>query len=83
MLSLYAKRILNESLINDVGYGDITTELIIPENHRSKGEIVVKEPTVICGINFISDFLREYSIRCDLLVREGEFIEKDCKVQNK
>ena len=47
MLSLYAKKILNESLINDVGYGDITTELIIPENHNSKGEVVVKEDAVL------------------------------------
>jgi len=80
MLSLYAKKILNESLINDIGYGDITTESIIPESHKSKGVIVVKEDAVICGINFISDFLRDYNLKCNLLVREGEFIEKDSKV---
>jgi len=80
MLSLYAKKILNESLINDVGYGDITTELIVPEDHKSKGVIVVKEDTVICGINFILDFLRDYNLRCDPLVREGDFIEGGSKV---
>ncbi|AXI25651.1 nicotinate-nucleotide diphosphorylase (carboxylating) [Methanofervidicoccus sp. A16] len=80
MLSLYAKKVLNESLINDVGYGDITTELIIPEDHKSRGEIVIKEDAVICGINFILDFLRDYNLKCDLLVREGKFVEKDSKV---
>ena len=80
MLSLYAKKILNESLINDVGYGDITTELIVPEDHKSKGVIVVKEDTVICGINFILDFLKDYNLRCDPLVREGDFIEEGSKV---
>ena len=80
MLSLYAKKILNESLINDVGYGDITTELIIPENHNSKGEVVVKEDAVVCGVKFILDFLRDYNLKCDLLVGDGEFVEKDSKV---
>lgn len=80
MLSLYAKKVLNESLINDVGYGDITTELIIPENHNSKGEIVIKEDAVICGLNFILDFLKDYHLKCNLRVKEGEFIERDSKV---
>ncbi|HID47231.1 MAG TPA: carboxylating nicotinate-nucleotide diphosphorylase [Methanococcaceae archaeon] len=80
MLSLYAKKILNESLMNDVGYGDITTELIIPEEHRSKGEVVVKEDAVICGVNFVSDFLRDHNLRCDLAVREGEWTERDRRV---
>ncbi|HIQ31878.1 MAG TPA: carboxylating nicotinate-nucleotide diphosphorylase [Methanothermococcus okinawensis] len=80
MLSLYAKKVLNESLVKDVGYGDITTELIIPEHHRSRGEIVVKEDAVVCGVNFILDFLRDYNLRCNLLVDEGEFLEGDNRI---
>ncbi|MBW9222232.1 carboxylating nicotinate-nucleotide diphosphorylase [Methanothermococcus sp. SCGC AD-155-C09] len=80
MLSIYAKKILNNSLIEDVGFGDITSDYIIPKNHNSKGEIIVKEKSIICGINFIADFLKEHNLKYSILIDEGKLANENSKI---
>ena len=80
MINQYAKKILKESLIYDVGFGDLTTELIIPDNHKSKGIIKVKENSVVCGLNFIVDFLKDYDLQTNPLVNEGDYVEANTNI---
>ncbi len=72
MLKDYALKILKKSLEYDVGFGDITTNSIIPEGIKAKGVIKAKEKCVICGIDFIVAFFEEYGIKCKKLFNDGE-----------
>jgi len=42
--------IIRHALIEDIGKGDITTQLTIPKDKLIKAEVLVKEDCVICGI---------------------------------
>ncbi|MBI5560449.1 MAG: carboxylating nicotinate-nucleotide diphosphorylase [Deltaproteobacteria bacterium] len=46
----YAGRIINASLAEDIGTGDITTEAVVPKNLKGHGRIIAKEAFVLCGI---------------------------------
>lgn len=72
MLKDYALKILKKSLEYDVGFGDITTNSIIPEGIRAKGVIKAKEKCVVCGIDFIVAFFEEYGVKCKKLFNDGE-----------
>ncbi|XRO77216.1 carboxylating nicotinate-nucleotide diphosphorylase [Methanocaldococcus sp. 10A] len=72
MLKDYALKILKKSLEYDVGFGDITTNSIIPEGLKAKGVIKAKEPCIVCGIDFIVAFFEEYNIRCKKLFNDGD-----------
>ncbi|MDD5247169.1 MAG: carboxylating nicotinate-nucleotide diphosphorylase [Candidatus Omnitrophica bacterium] len=42
--------IIRHALIEDIGRGDITTQLTIPETKEIKAQFIVKEDCVICGL---------------------------------
>lgn len=46
------RKVLSEFLIEDIGTGDITSDLLIPQEERSKGDIVCKSDgdTVVSGL---------------------------------
>lgn len=44
------KKLIESSLAEDIGTGDITTNSIVPEGSTAKGIIYVKEPGVVAGI---------------------------------
>lgn len=45
-----ADEIIADALKEDVGRGDITTELTIPEDTTAKGRFIAKENGIICGL---------------------------------
>ena len=45
-----ADRIILKALKEDVGNGDVTSELLIPEKGNSKAEVLLKEDSVIAGL---------------------------------
>ena len=59
MLKNHALRILEESLDYDVGFGDLTTELMIPKNQESEAVFIAKEESIICGIDFVIEFMEK------------------------
>jgi nicotinate-nucleotide pyrophosphorylase (carboxylating) len=42
--------IVRKALVEDIGKGDITTRLTIPEDKKIEAVILVKEPCIICGL---------------------------------
>jgi nicotinate-nucleotide pyrophosphorylase (carboxylating) len=42
--------IVRKALIEDIGKGDITTKLTIPEDKNIEAVILVKEPCIVCGL---------------------------------
>ncbi|MBA2861895.1 carboxylating nicotinate-nucleotide diphosphorylase [Methanococcus maripaludis] len=72
MLKNHALRILEESLNYDVGFGDLTTELMIPKNQESEAVFVAKEESVICGIDFVVEFMEKNGLTCTQLINDGD-----------
>lgn len=65
-------------LREDVGSGDVTTQMTIPIGHESKGIIHAKEDGVICGIP-IAELVFEVvdpTLTFNALVQEGQVVAK-------
>ncbi len=67
--------ILRDALIEDIGYGDITTSSIVPPEHKSKAILIAKEDFILAGIPFaervfkLVDPALWYSARVDRGIR--------------
>ncbi len=62
---------LRKMLEEDVGFGDITTEIIVPENLKVKAQIIAKESGVIAGIEDISVLFKELNINIESAISDG------------
>jgi nicotinate-nucleotide pyrophosphorylase (carboxylating) len=73
------RKILEEKLRNmlaeDIGQGDITTALIIPEETWAKAEVVAKELGVVAGIEEAKILLESLRLKVEALVADGEKIK--------
>ncbi len=75
---LLLRKIVEEALEEDIGFGDITTECIIPENMKSKAIIIAKEEGVLAGLPLVKEVFKalDESVSFNELKRDGEKIEK-------
>lgn len=46
------------ALLEDVGEGDITAELI-PENKIVSAQVITREPAIICGVEFVNETFKQ------------------------
>ena len=42
--------VVGAALAEDVGAGDLTTEAVVPAEVRTRAELFVEEPGVVCGV---------------------------------
>lgn len=70
--------LLRNSLKEDIGRGDITTELIIPKHKFTRAVLLTKENCVVCGLGTASMVfkLQDKKIKFKPLVYEGRFVKK-------
>jgi nicotinate-nucleotide pyrophosphorylase (carboxylating) len=70
--------VIRHSLLEDVGKGDITTELTIPKNKMIKADIVAKEDCVLCGMEVLERVFQivDKSIKFSPKAKEGAPIKK-------
>lgn len=47
-------RVIEQALFEDIGFGDITSESLIPEDQLGKAELIVKESGIISGLDIVS-----------------------------
>lgn len=74
---LIVDEIINRALIEDIPYGDITTNSIISENSLATAKLLCKEEGIICGLpifNRVFELLGE--VEFTPLVKEGDKITK-------
>jgi nicotinate-nucleotide pyrophosphorylase (carboxylating) len=45
-----AEKIIRQALKEDIGKGDVTTDLLIPKNNMSVANLMMKEPGVVAGV---------------------------------
>ncbi len=69
--------IVRHALIEDIGRGDITTQLTIPKDKKIKAEIKTKEDCIICGIEVAEKVFKtiDQSIKFEALVKDGRAIK--------
>ncbi|SCJ99763.1 Probable nicotinate-nucleotide pyrophosphorylase [carboxylating] [uncultured Clostridium sp.] len=74
---LIVDEIINRALIEDIPYGDITTNSIISENSLATAKLLCKEEGIICGLPI---FNRVFELLGDVeftpLVKEGDRVSK-------
>ncbi|MFH0855474.1 MAG: carboxylating nicotinate-nucleotide diphosphorylase [Candidatus Omnitrophota bacterium] len=65
--------IVRQALIEDIGRGDITTQLTIPKDKTIEAKIIAKQKAVICGINVAEKAFKSVdpSVKFKALAKEG------------
>ena len=70
------RKILEEKLRNmlaeDIGQGDITTALIVPEGSKAEAQVVAKQSGVVAGIEEAKILLEGLGLKVEALVADGE-----------
>jgi len=66
---------LRQMLAEDVGQGDVTSTLIVPEGCSAEAEIIAKEQGVAAGIEEAGVLLESLGLKFEALVRDGDEIE--------
>lgn len=70
--------LISESLKEDIGSGDITTESCVPKDARSSGRFIAKEPGVICGLEVAAAVFRHLDAEISLVfkVSDGDYVKQ-------
>jgi nicotinate-nucleotide pyrophosphorylase (carboxylating) len=63
-------------LREDLGFGDITSELTVPEGLEAKGMVTVKEDCVVSGLGYLSEKVNTFGLDIDILIKDGEDAKK-------
>jgi len=66
------KERIRDFLEEDIGLGDITTELVVPPEIRVRAQIVVKEAAVIAGLQELKTIFDMIGAKVKFLVNEGD-----------
>lgn len=67
---------LRKMLAEDVGQGDITTALIVPEDSMAEAEVMAKELGVVAGIEEGRILLESLGLKVEALASDGEKIKE-------
>ena len=70
--------IIYSALEEDIGQGDVTTNLLIPEDRKSKAHCIAKENFVLAGLPFVREVFRilDPSILIKTLYNDGSKVKK-------
>lgn len=75
---LLVDRFIKDALIEDMPYGDITTDLLIPQNSVSSAILIAKEEGILCGIDIakrVFEILDE-DVKFEKTKSDGDIIKK-------
>lgn len=67
---------IHEFLMEDIGSGDITTELVIPSAVMAKGRIICKEDCVLAGLAEATEIFKELGARVAKSRKDGTRAKK-------
>jgi nicotinate-nucleotide pyrophosphorylase (carboxylating) len=70
--------VIQSALQEDIGYGDITTSLLIPEGNKSKAHFIANERFVLAGLPFSLKvfYILDPSIVSKIYYRDGTRVKK-------
>jgi nicotinate-nucleotide pyrophosphorylase (carboxylating) len=66
--------LLRSFLAEDIGTGDVTTEVTVPAKQHARGELVAKAPLVLAGIELFGEVFRllDDSAKLEIISHDGE-----------
>jgi nicotinate-nucleotide pyrophosphorylase (carboxylating) len=66
--------LVERALGEDLGSGDLTSALVIPESITAVARIEAREPLIVCGIEVALEVFRQVDpdLRCEALCRDGD-----------
>lgn len=72
------QKIVHAALKEDVGRGDITTNILVPPSHKSRAVIFFKEEAVVCGTAFAAEAFRQLDASLQVTVerKDAERVSK-------
>jgi len=72
------RRIVSEALAEDLAYGDVTTEALVPSELEGKAAILVKRDGVLAGMDVAKEVFHQVdrSLRFKALVKDGAKVRK-------
>ncbi len=70
--------LIKNALLEDLGWGDVTTDSTIPENTHIKGNFIAKQQGVLCGIEVCRRVFNQLddSIEFNILKKDGDKVVK-------
>ncbi|MBN2804094.1 MAG: carboxylating nicotinate-nucleotide diphosphorylase [Deltaproteobacteria bacterium] len=74
--------LINMALAEDLGNGDITTRLCVPEDAMANGMVIAKESLIVSGIDVFIEIMKKIdnSIQVTLETEEGKTVKKGEKI---
>ncbi|WP_424355258.1 carboxylating nicotinate-nucleotide diphosphorylase [Methanobacterium sp. MBAC-LM] len=69
------RNILKQMVYEDIGFEDITSNALIPEDLETKGIIIAKEEGIISGIDVVSDLFDEFKIKSSAKKHDGDSVK--------
>ena len=74
----FLKEIVDIALKEDVGNGDLTTNLLVPKNARVKAKIYAKDNGVVAGLDVAVEVFRQLhgNIKAKKLIEDGAVVKK-------
>ncbi|MHA1271196.1 MAG: carboxylating nicotinate-nucleotide diphosphorylase [Candidatus Helarchaeota archaeon] len=78
------EKLLKETLLNylkeDIGYGDITSNLLIPENLKIQAIIISDQSGIVAGIHEVEKICELMNLICLSHVNDGSYISKNTHI---
>jgi nicotinate-nucleotide pyrophosphorylase (carboxylating) len=74
--------IIRIAIEEDLGQGDLTSEILFKENIFAKANIVSREEIIVCGMDVAREILQQYDGRLELkiYVKDGRSAHVECKL---
>ena len=75
-------KIISQALAEDIGHGDLTTELLVPPTQISKGYILLKTRATICGMDIARQIFRKLdpTVRFKSSFKDGDTVFAGTKI---
>ena len=72
------QQLIQEALKEDLGWGDITTQILIPAAKRIEAEVIAEEPAVVAGVGVAVGVFKKLDpkLRVRVFVEEGKKAKK-------
>ncbi|MHC4423591.1 MAG: beta/alpha barrel domain-containing protein, partial [Planctomycetota bacterium] len=70
--------IIKMAIEEDLGQGDMTSELLFKDDTIAKSNIISREEIVVCGMDVVREILKRYDER--LHVNDGESAYVGCRI---
>jgi len=66
--------LIQMAIEEDLGRGDVTTELLFPDDSTTRATVVSREEIVVCGVPVLEEILRQYDPRLKMTahVKDGQ-----------